>query len=190
MPAAPAVSYDFFVPQILHLRPVIEAELDLLELLYEDPDEASQFGFFGYQNPGGLRRSFAENGLISADHGRLAIALGGPAEVGEFVGEVSWHKTQTGPTCFAWNIGIGLLTRSRGQGHGARAQRMLAEYLFAHTQVNRIAAETEVSNVAEQRSLEKAGFSREGTLRGSCFRAGKWRDMLSYSILRADVDLG
>jgi RimJ/RimL family protein N-acetyltransferase len=53
--------------------------------------------------------------------------------------------------------------------------------------VNRIAAETEVGNVAEQRSLEKAGFTREGTLRGSCFRAGKWRDMASYSIVRADV---
>jgi hypothetical protein len=38
--------------------------------------------------------------------------------------------------------------------------------------------------------VDPAGFTREGTLRGSCFRAGKWRDMASYSIVRADVDLG
>jgi RimJ/RimL family protein N-acetyltransferase len=178
------------VTKLVHIRPVIEAELDLLELLYEDPDQASQYGFFGYQNPGGLRRGFAEKGFISEDRGRLAVALGGAGEVSEFIGEVSWQKAQTGPNSFSWNIGIGLLARARGQGYGTRAQRLLVEYLLAHTQVNRIAAETEVDNLAEQRSLEKAGFTREGTLRGSCFRAGKWRDMASYSILRADVDLG
>jgi RimJ/RimL family protein N-acetyltransferase len=178
------------VTKLVHIRPVIEAELDLLELLYEDPDQASQYGFFGYQNPGGLRRRFAEKGFISEDHGRLAVALGGAGEVSEFIGDVSWHKAQTGPNSFSWNIGIGLLARARGQGYGTQAQRLLVEYLFAHTQVNRITAETEVDNLAEQRSLEKAGFTREGTLRGSCFRAGKWRDMASYSILRADVDLG
>ena len=118
------------------------------------------------------------------------MALGGADEVGEFIGEVSWHQAVTGPSSFSWDIGIGLLARARGQGYGTQAQRLLAEYLFAHTQLNRVAAETDVGNLAEQRSLEKAGFTREGTLRGSCFRAGKWRDMASYSIVRADVDLG
>ncbi len=196
--------------KLVRLRPVTEAELDLLELLFQDPGEASEYGFFGYQNPGRLRRDFAQKGFISPDDGRLAVVLGRAGEAGEFtgefigeftgefigeftgevIGEVSWRKAQTGPSSFSWNIGIGLLARARGQGHGTRAQRLLAEYLFAHTQVNRIAAETEVGNIAEQRSLEKAGFTREGTLRGSCFRAGRWRDMASYSIVRADVDPG
>jgi RimJ/RimL family protein N-acetyltransferase len=178
------------VSSLVHIRPVIEAELDLLELLHADPGEASQYGFFGYQDSGGLRRGFTEKGFIGDDHGRLAVALAGAGEAGEFLGEVSWHQVRTGPTSFSWNIGIGLLARARGQGYGTRAQRLLAEYLFAHTQLNRVAAETEVSNLAEQRALEKAGFTREGTLRGSCFRAGKWRDMASYSIVRADVDPG
>jgi RimJ/RimL family protein N-acetyltransferase len=176
--------------EMVHIRPVVEAELDLLELLFEDPDEASQYGFFGYQNQGGLRRGFADKGFISEDHGRLTVALGGAGAADEFIGEVSWHKSETGPNCFCWNIGVGLLAKARGQGYGTRAQRLLAEYLFAHTQVNRIEAETEVDNAAERRSLEKAGFTHEGTRRGSCFRAGRWRDMASYSILRADLDLG
>jgi RimJ/RimL family protein N-acetyltransferase len=177
------------VAELVHIRPVLEAELDLLESLYTDPGEASEYGFFGYQDPGALRRRFTAEGFISEDHGRLAVALGPAGAAGEFVGEVSWHKAQTGPSCFSWNIGIGLLARARGQGHGSRAQRLLAEYLFAHTLVNRIEAETEVGNLAEQRALAKAGFTHEGTLRGSCFRGGQWRDMASYSILRADVDL-
>lgn len=178
------------MPETVHIRPVIAAELPLLELLFENPDEAGVYGFFGYHSPAGLRREFAEHGLISADGGRLAVARGVAGEPGEFVGEVSWRRAQTGPDSFSWNVGIGLLARARGHGYGSRAQRLLAEYLFAHTQLNRIAAETEVGNVAEQRSLEKAGFTREGTLRGSCFRAGSWRDMASYSIVRADLRPG
>jgi RimJ/RimL family protein N-acetyltransferase len=44
-----------------------------------------------------------------------------------------------------------------------------------------------VANIAEQRALEWAGFTREGVLRGACFRAGAWRDMVMYSVLRAEV---
>jgi len=178
------------VTETVRIRPVVEAELDLLELVYQDPDDASPYGFFGYLNPGGLRRGFAEKGFISEDHGRLAVVLGATGSAGKFIGEVSWHKAQIVPSSFSWSIGIVLLAEARGHGCGTRAQRLLAEYLFAHTLVNRIAAEVEVDNLAEQRSLEKAGFTREGTLRGSCFRAGRWRDMVSYSILRAEVDLG
>jgi RimJ/RimL family protein N-acetyltransferase len=171
----------------VRLRPIIEADLDLIEGLYEDPDEAGIYGFFGYHGRGALRRGFAEGGLLSARGGRLAVVTGDDEEL---AGEVSWHQQMTGPDSFCWNIGIGLLVRARGRGYGTEAQRLLAEYLFAHTQVNRIAAETEEGNVAEQRSLEKAGFTREGVLRGSCFRDGQWRDMASYSMVRADLAQG
>ena len=97
---------------------------------------------------------------------------------------------QTGPTSHCWNIGIGLLERARGRGYGTRAQRLIAEYLFAHTQVNRIEAETETGNLAEQRALEKAGFTREGVLRGAIFRDGQWHDMVSYSMIRSDLTSG
>ena len=36
------------------------------------------------------------------------------------------------------------------------------------------------------RSLEKAGFIREGALRGAQFRAGGYHDLVGYSILRSD----
>jgi RimJ/RimL family protein N-acetyltransferase len=176
--------------QTVRLRPFFESDLDLLELLNSDPAETSEFGSFGYRDTGRLRREFAENGFLDPGRGRLAVVAGEEGTPGEFVGEVSWHRAQRGPTSHGWNIGIALLARARGHGYGSRAQRLLAEYLFAHTQVNRVEAETEVGNIAERRALEKAGFTFEGVVRGSCYRAGKWRDMTSYSILRADVDPG
>jgi RimJ/RimL family protein N-acetyltransferase len=177
--------------QPLYLRPVRESELDLVEALYDDPVEASEYGFYGYRNPGGLRRSWAEpDGIIGLDRGSLVVVrTGGPAEEETVVGEVGWHKVVHGPTSFCWNIGIGLFAKERGKGYGTEAQRLLARYLFAHTQVNRVEAATESSNIGEQRALEKAGFTREGVERGSCFRMGHWRDMVVYSILRSEVTL-
>ncbi|WP_028799940.1 GNAT family N-acetyltransferase [Streptomyces sp. 142MFCol3.1] len=167
------------------LRPVAERDLALLESLYEDPSEAGELGFFGYRNTGQLRRMWAEQGFITAGGGRLAVVAGDD----RFVGEVQWRQVLQGPASTCWNVGIALLAAERGKGFGKRAQRELAEYLFAHTQVNRIEASTELANIAEQRALESAGFSREGVLRGACFRGGAWRDMVMYSILRDDVAL-
>ncbi|WP_151769640.1 GNAT family N-acetyltransferase [Streptomyces abyssomicinicus] len=168
----------------VRLRPVAERDLDLFERLHEDPAEAGELGFFGHRNPGQLRRQWSERGFLTAEGGRLAVAH---ADDDRFLGEVQWHQVLQGPASPCWNIGILLLTAERGNGYGKRAQRLLVEYLFAHTQVNRVEAGTEVANVAEQKALEWAGFTREGVLRGACFRGGAWRDMVGYSVLRAEV---
>jgi len=63
-------------------------------------------------------------------------------------------------------------------------QRLLAALLFRLFDIERIEASTDVENIAEQRSLEKAGFTREGILRRAQWRAGAHHDLVSYSILR------
>jgi RimJ/RimL family protein N-acetyltransferase len=172
------------MPDLVRLRPIAERDLDLFERLREDPAEAGELDFFGFRNPGETRRRWAEQGFLGHEAGSLAVAA---VEDDRFVGEVQWHRVMQGPDSPCWNIGIMLLAAERGKGYGKHSQRLLAEYLFAHTKVNRVEASTEVKNIAEQRALEWAGFTREGVLRGACFRAGTWRDMVGYSILRADV---
>lgn len=107
----------------------------------------------------------------------------------EPVGDVSWHPVWYGPTAGsrALNIGIGLVPAARGRGIGSVAQRLLAEHLFASTDVHRVEASTDVANLAEQRSLEKAGFTREGVLRGAQQRADGWHDLVGYAVLRGDL---
>ena len=87
----------------------------------------------------------------------------------------------------AWNIGISLIPDVRGRGLGAGVQRQLAERLFATSAANRVEATTDVDNVAEQRALEKAGFTREGVQRGAQWRGGAWHDVVTYAITRRDV---
>jgi RimJ/RimL family protein N-acetyltransferase len=103
---------------------------------------------------------------------------------------VSWHRVGYGPPggSDAWNMGIELAPEARGNGYGVEAQALLARYLFETTLANRVEAQTDIENIAEQRALEKAGFTREGVARGSQFRAGAYHDLVTYSILRSEVE--
>ncbi|MEV4054214.1 GNAT family protein [Amycolatopsis sp. NPDC049688] len=166
----------------VELRPVAEADLELLERLTNDPVATGEHQWFGWHDPGYLRRRWHETGMLTAETGMLVPTLGG-----RVLGLVSWHRTRTGPASYCWNMGLVLAPEARGHGYGTEAQRLLVGYLFAHTQLNRVEATTEIGNRAEQRSLEKAGFTREGVLRGYDFRDGEWRDHVLYSVVRSDL---
>ena len=106
----------------------------------------------------------------------------------ESAGLVSYRRRHYGAQAFCWEIGIALLPEWRGQGIGWRAQAIFCSYLFENTPVQRIEAATHAENTAEQRSLEKAGFTLEGVIRAAEYRAGQWRDGYLYSLLRTDPD--
>lgn len=119
------------------------------------------------------------------DRGMLVVW---DAENDTLLGYLSWVWQQRGPTSDCRNpmIGIWLRPQARGRGAGTRAQRALVDLFFRHTPINRVEAGTDVENVAEQRALEKAGFTREGTARGSQWRDGAYHDCYLYSVLRAE----
>ena len=167
------------------LRPVIEDDLSWLNSLRNDPIAAGLHEWHGWSDPQREKRRWAESGLLGDNGGTLIVLYGT-----DRVGTVSWRKVQTGPIASNLAVGIGLAPEFRGRGYGSEAQRLLVRYLFAHTQVNRIEATTEITNVAEQRALEKAGFTREGILRGTTFRQGRWHDQVIYSVLREEVKPG
>jgi RimJ/RimL family protein N-acetyltransferase len=157
----------------------------IIEANAPTPDD--RFSFYGFNAPGRLRR-LVESGEAHAKWGDLSGRLAVEAH-GEFVGDVSWHPENYGPIPSpAINFGISLIPSARGKGFGTEAQRLLVAYLFTNTTVNRVEASTDVENIAEQRSLEKAGLLREGITRGCHFREGKHNDMVQYGILRSDFE--
>jgi RimJ/RimL family protein N-acetyltransferase len=180
----PEVLAFLVMDDCVSLRPVAEDELPLLYRLTSDPAATGEHEWFGYQDPARFRRQWADNGLLGENDGMLIAAVND-----EPIGFVSWRKRATARTSYCWNIGIAISPEARGRGYGTQAQRQLVRYLFAHTQVNRIEAGTEIANVAEQRALEKAGFTREGVVRGGSFQGGRWHDGVLYSILRDEVNL-
>lgn len=107
---------------------------------------------------------------------------------GRVLGRVTFHEVAYGPNrgSLAWRIGVTVLPEFRGRGVGSRAQRLLADELFAMTDAFRVEADTDVANVAEQRALAAAGFREEGVLRGARWRAGARHDAVLFSRLRTD----
>ena len=165
----------------VRLRPLRADDLGSLRM--NSPEE-DPFGFFGFAAENSLERAYAEDGLLTDDHGLLGIE----DEQGRLTGYVGWFAVQHGPTraARALNVGIALLPDHRGRGVGTAAQAALAAYLFRTTLIERLEAGTDVENLAEQRALEKAGFQREGIARHAQFRDGSWHDLVLYSRLRDD----
>ncbi len=165
----------------VRLREATPGDAALLEL-WQGPDYRGEFNEFGLpaQPMSGVLR---ERGLIDAERGTMIVET---RDGGRPIGSVSWHGVRYGPNpeSRAWNIGINLVPDARGRGFGGEAQRLLADWLFANTAANRVEAMTDVENRREQRALEKAGFLREGVARGSQYRAGAWRDLVVYSVVR------
>ena len=167
----------------VRLRDVRLEDADLLDQ-WNAALEPGSFNDFGPRAPTD-RDALARGPLRNERNGLLIIER---IEDSQPVGTIAYRKVGYGPPpdSDAWQLGIDLAAEARGQGYGTEAQRLLADWLFSTTPVNRVEAATDIANVAEQRSLEKAGYVREGVLRGSQFRAGAYHDLAYYSRLRSD----
>ncbi len=172
-------------PVDVRLRDIRLDDADLLDSWNAAPAMIGEFNDFGIPREPIDREALANGPLRNAHNGQLIVER---TEDGRAIGTVGWHRVRYGPNAESdsWNIGIALIPDARGRGHGTEAQARVADYLFANTTVNRVEAQTDADNLAEQRALEKAGFRREGVARGSQFRAGAYHDLVTYSRLRED----
>ena len=167
----------------VRLRPPTVADVPWLDEADSTPENRGLFNDFGL--PRTSHAEQAQKGFIDENHGKLIVER---IADGEPLGTVDWRPAMYGPPpeSRAWQLGISLLPAARGHGYGAEALRLIAEYLFANTGANRVEGSTDIENIASQRALEKAGFTREGVNRGAQFRAGTFHDLVLYSRLRSD----
>jgi RimJ/RimL family protein N-acetyltransferase len=169
------------MPEV-RIRPYHEEDAQAFDA---DEQTPGAFEFYGFRSTNGFRSRYARDGMIGEDRGNLAIVV----DAVGLVGDVGWFAVHHGPGSIAraLNIGIYLFPQHRYKGFGTTAQRLIAEHLFSTTLIERLEASTDVENLAEQRSLEKAGYTREGVLRHAQFRDGAWRDLVIFSRLRGDA---
>ena len=170
--------------ELVDLRVLQAGDVEHDERTANDPEHNGDFGTFALAAAGAVRRRFDADGYLSDDHGRLVVV----DKAGETVGGVSYVAVFHGPPPAnrVYNIGIGIDPAHRRRGYGAAAQALLARYLLETYAVQRIEASVDVENIAEQRALERAGFTREGVLRSAQWRAGAWHDVCIYSKLRGE----
>jgi RimJ/RimL family protein N-acetyltransferase len=121
---------------------------------------------------------------------RRMIRSGHPRFLG--IEETSSHRLiglllYYGPQGFDYfEIGFYLEPSERGKGYGPVALKWLVGRIFERKRVETISAETSSMNTASQRALEKVGFKREGLLKNTLFRKGKWEDTVIYVLCRSE----
>jgi len=75
---------------------------------------------------------------------------------------------------------------ARGRGIASRALRLVSAWALDELGVGRLQLHADVENVPSQRVAERAGYVREGVVRGWIEMRGERRDHLVYSLLPRD----
>lgn len=165
---------------VTRLRPPRPEEAELLTRWHGEP--ASPYEDWSGDPPPGVERG---SYVPTPAAGELVVTAAEDVPLGT----VQWRPVPygPGPGSQAFDIGISLRPDAQGRGHGTRAQRLLADYLFATTAVHRLTASTDVDNTAEHKALLRAGFRVEGVQRGAQWRAGAFHDLIGYARLRTDA---
>jgi RimJ/RimL family protein N-acetyltransferase len=102
---------------------------------------------------------------------------------GKKIGNITTYNSYIGASKML-EIGYVIIPGERGKGYCTEATQMIVDYLFLSMDMNRIQATTSIKNTGSQRVLDKAGFTKEGTIRKS--ERGARRDVYIYSILREE----
>ena len=95
------------------------------------------------------------------------------------ISKIDWKNRTCG-------LDIKLSDESRGKGIGTESVTLAVDYIFEQLNLNRVEVKILDYNVASQRIFEKLGFVKEGILRDSIFKNGKYNDLFVYGLLKKD----
>lgn len=169
----------------VRLRLVREDDLPVLHAFEEDISNRGDYFPLGVSSLPRLRQRFAEDGLWSPKEGTLVIEAGD----GELLGHIEYFST----VAYLDEIELSYLIYSaahRGRGVATEAVRLLSEYLFARTKVNRLRLVIHPGNEASRRVATKSGYTLEGLARGAWYHRGRHHDVEVWSLLRDDLPTG
>lgn len=75
-------------------------------------------------------------------------------------------------------------------GYGTEAMRLLLDYAFNHRNLRRIEALVLDDNIGSQKMHEKLGYKRDGLLRESLYKNGRYKSQIVYSLLKHEYNSG
>ncbi|MDK2124388.1 GNAT family N-acetyltransferase [Parachitinimonas caeni] len=165
----------------IRLRHVEEADLDRLIPLLNDLERRGPYLPNLLTPPAQLRQKFQADGFSTPDFERLLIT----DEADKLLGTI-WHFKSV-PYYNAREIGYVLFdTGARNQGVMSQSVRLLVDFLFESTHLNRLEIRMSTDNLPSERVAIKCGFSKEGVARGANYVRGRHVDMCVYAMLRSD----
>lgn len=167
--------------RLVTLRVAEKEDAPMLAEWFNDPEFNGEFQHFPVQVPRAqLERRIHEHSLYGAEWVDF-IAANTKGD------NVAWIAHYTATPNFGWpEIGIAVSPEHRNKGYGSEAVGLITDYLFLSRDTNRVQSVADSDNLASVRIFEKAGFAREGVLRGALWnREGKWADGVMLSQVRS-----
>ena len=167
--------------QSVTLRPVREADLDVLYDAHTNIRNRGAYFPLGVMSQTAFRGAFAEHGFWQKTEGMLIIE----SPEGEIAGHIEFFHPVSYWDAFELSYQL-YADQFSGRGFVTEAVQLLVDYLFGAKKEHRIHLAIVRQNDASRRIAEKCGFVLEGTVRGAFFNGGRNQDVLLYSLLRTD----
>lgn len=124
-------------------------------------------------------KKWVEDAIFDARNIRLAICL---KDSDTYIGNV--YITDINPICRSGESHVFIGDkRYWGQGLATEAYSLLLDYVFNERAFHRVVAHVLEDNLASCKLHEKCRYKKEGILRESVFKGGKWHNQVVYSIL-------
>lgn len=108
-------------------------------------------------------------------------------ETGELIGIASLKDINMINRCGEFGMYVGE-KKLRGKGISEAVTPLILDYAFNKLGLNRVYSKFIEGNIPSKKLCKRFGFRKEGLLRQSLFRNGKYINEMVYSILRSEYD--
>ncbi|NLW39419.1 MAG: GNAT family N-acetyltransferase [Tissierellia bacterium] len=171
--------------KLVRLREYRQSDVELAYKYMNDPEVMLNLGN-GIPYPMTLEKEqeWFNSQAKSEDNYNFAIES---LKEGLYIGGcgINWYDWKNGTAEVGIFIGD---PRYRGKGYGTDAMKILIDFLFQQTNINRIQLATYSFNERAIKSYLKCGFKEEGRLRQRIFRYGQYYDEILMGLLREDYN--
>jgi len=171
--------------KLVRLREYKQSDVELAYKYMNDPEVLLNLGN-GIPYPMILEKEqeWFDSQIKSKDTYSFAIES---LEDGIYIGGcgINWYDWKNGTA----EIGIFIGNQQfREKGYGTDAMKVLIDFIFNQTNINRIQLSTYSFNERAYKTYLKCGFKEEGRLRQRIFRNGKYHDEILMGLLREEYN--
>jgi RimJ/RimL family protein N-acetyltransferase len=165
----------------VYLRPPERGDIDDFVRWFNDADTLRYLSMRGPMGHAAEERWF--DGMLERYGKRDYLFVICLLDSGRAIGTVGLHEVDEEAGSAAFGIAIGEKAEW-DKGYGTDALNAISDFGFGELRLERIWLDVYEQNLRGQRSYEKAGFTREGIMRGAIFKHGEFADVHRMSLLR------
>lgn len=169
----------FLVGERIYLRPLEPSDAAAVTPWFNDPDTRRTILWHRPMTVAG-----EEDFLRKLAQSETDVVLGISLKADDrLIGVTGLHKIDFRDRHAEFGINLGDAAE-RGKGYGTEATRLIVGYAFETLNLNRVELRVYENNERAIRAYQRVGFQREGVLRRSVHREGRWMDTYVMAVLR------